>query len=80
MPSTFKSKSDLLLNNDVFKFNRWGDQTCLEFFQKFNEEFVEKGVNVMIQVNDEPVFPAKATLDYLCYVYQSNEARISAVE
>lgn len=79
MPSSIKNKADLVRNNDVFKLNRGGDQTCLEFFQKFSQEFVEKGVNLMVKVNDEPVFPAKATLDYLCSVYEGNEARVSAV-
>lgn len=78
MPSSFK-QSDLLKNESLFKQNRAGDQTCFEFFNRFNKEYWDKGLNIVVKVNDEPIFPTKMTLDYLWSLYESSESRISLI-
>jgi predicted DNA binding CopG/RHH family protein len=54
--------------------------TCFDFFQKFNKEFLEKGLNIKIKVNKEPILPAKTTLEYLLKLYESSEAKIKFVQ
>jgi hypothetical protein len=78
MPSNVK-QSELLKNDSLFKPNRAGDQTCFEFFRRFNREYWDKGLNILIKVNDEPVFPAKMTMDYLCSLYKNSDTRLSLI-
>lgn len=39
--------------------------TCYQFFKMFSSKLCENGLNMTVKVNEEPLFPAKATLDYL---------------
>lgn len=75
MPSNFKH-SDLYKQGSLLKQFPSGEMSCFEFFQKFSKEYWDKGLNIIVKVNNEPIFPAKVTLDYLCRSYQNNNAKI----
>ena len=70
---------DLKTNLEVFKTKRGEVQTCYQFFKNFNEEFWDKGLIINIKVNDEPVFPAKMTLEYLINLYKNSKASVILV-
>lgn len=86
---TMKVKISLpaIINNYEFsKFTSFlkkeleSSMTCYDFFQKFNREFLEKGLHIKIKVNKEPILPAKTTLEYLLKLYKSSEAKIKFVQ
>ena len=49
--------------------------TRYEIFHKINKELLEKGLNMTIKVNEEPIFPAKQTLEYLLNLSKPNAAK-----
>lgn len=64
LPATI-SQADLLRHSSVFRVSKSKPLTCFEFFTKLGRDFCEKGVSLSIKVNEEPIFPAKTTLEYL---------------
>lgn len=75
MPPNIKH-SDLCKKGSLLRQFPNGEMLCVEFFQKFSKEYWDKGLNIVVKVNDEPIFPAKVTLDYLCRAYQNNNAKV----
>lgn len=71
---------DLLKYSNVFKLSKTKFMTCCEFFSKLNKDLWEKGLNLTIKVNDEPIFPAKTTLEYLSTLYQNSKAKIRSCQ
>lgn len=53
------------------------------FFQKLNKVFTQKSAevpNAMVKINNEPIFPVKTTMDYLCSIYKGSQARIKKIQ
>jgi hypothetical protein len=51
------------------------------YFQKLSKILWHKTgdcLRVKIKLNDEPVFPAKTTIEYLCWRYETSKAKIKA--
>jgi len=61
--------------NSIFEKKNGKSLTRYEIFHKINKELLEKGLNMTIKVNEEPIFPAKQTLEYLLNLSKPNSAK-----
>lgn len=57
------------------------DNSAKFYFQKLNKILWQKSgdcLRVKIKLNDEPVFPLKTTMEYLCHRYENSKSKIKA--